>query len=116
MTQDLKARIMKWAEFDLEPTPYSGGDIEFEARFHAGELGRGRENTRLQPLIEALADCQKAFTFGEPDYNSAWSMICLMAEGEGSNAEVYQTMAKEIHRRLKPSLDNLEHLLGGGEG
>lgn len=70
-------------------------------------------NTRA--MCHKLAD---ALMSGEPDYNSAWSMICLMAEGEGSDARVYQVMAKAIHKKLKPLLDEYAQFKresGGGE-
>lgn len=74
-------------------------------------FGAQIENARLQPLLKKLIDCVSALEHGEPDYNSAWSMICLMAEGEGDDARVYQQMAKAIHAKLKPALRALESVV-----
>ena len=70
--------------------------------------GKREEHARLKPLHEKMLAVVGALAGGEPDYNSAWSMICLMAEGEGNDASVYQQMAKAIHAKLKPAMDELE--------
>lgn len=102
-TSELKELSSEWANIQNQFTGRPPIDI-----YLRGKLQRQR---KLQPLLTQLCSCVEALESGEPSYNSAWSMICLMAEGEGSNAEVYQTMAKAIHAKLKPALTALEESL-----
>lgn len=75
--------------------------------------GRSLENARLAPIHLALIDVVTALEDG--GINSAHEMIALMAEGEGSDASVYQTMAKAVLAKIRPALSALQ-LACAGEG
>jgi hypothetical protein len=96
MTQDLKARIMKWAEFEK---------CEISKTNNQYKHGRIAENKRLMELIDRLG----AIAWASQDRVGPWISAAL------EDKSVCEEMKADIHI-LFTAHDKLERLLGGGEG